>query len=216
MEIELTKGYKALISPEHFECLNSQKWHFDSLGYPACRYKLDKKHYRMHRFIYKIILNQEIDNSIFIDHINNDKLDNRIENLRLSNALENVRNKSKHKDASSQFKGVYKSKNYDFYTVIMKPFKNKPILQAYYKDELHAAHQYNLWVDQFDMKGCIKNDIQIPLDFKLYNKKVKKDNLPKHITKLKSRYRVVIKQKHLGCYKTLEEICIIPTLFCCF
>ena len=34
-----------------------------------------------------------------------------------------------------------------------------------YQKEEHAAHQYNLWVDEFNLKRPRKNDVSIPLDF---------------------------------------------------
>jgi hypothetical protein len=41
-----------------------------------------------------------------IDHINGQRNDNRIGNLRLASRLENMANQSRHRDSTSQFKGV--------------------------------------------------------------------------------------------------------------
>ena len=46
------------------------------------------------------------DESLLIDHIDNNPLNNRIENLRLCNLSENARNANKRVDNSSGYKGV--------------------------------------------------------------------------------------------------------------
>lgn len=65
--------------------------------------------YRAHRVIWEFV-NGELEDSVEIDHINNDRSDNRIENLRIANRCENCQNMAKPSNNTSGIKGVSWSK----------------------------------------------------------------------------------------------------------
>lgn len=100
-EIKLTKGYVAMVDDDDYEYLNQWKWYYHN-GYAVRNKCQNHNSMRMHRIILKIN-----DRNILVDHINRDKLDNRKNNLRQCDAHGNSRNRSKVKNASSIYLGVY-------------------------------------------------------------------------------------------------------------
>ena len=72
------------------------------------------------------------------DHINGDRLDNRKSNLRICTHKENQRNMKMHKDNTSVYKGVSRSREGRWVVKI----GNKYI--ATFKDIVEAAKRYNV------------------------------------------------------------------------
>ena len=70
------------------------------------RVMINYKRYPLHRLIW-IYHNGDIPDGIKIDHINRLREDNCIDNLRLATRSQNQHNRSKSKNNSSGFKGVY-------------------------------------------------------------------------------------------------------------
>lgn len=104
-EIQLTKGYVALIDEADLPIINKYKWHASerknsAIAQTSWRDKITgiKGHLLMHRFL----LNAQTGQSV--DHINGNTLDNRRENIRIATAQENSWN-SKARGVSG-FKGV--------------------------------------------------------------------------------------------------------------
>jgi hypothetical protein len=133
-------------------------------------------------------------------------LDNRRENLRVVTYSENSRNKQKKANLTSKYIGVSKYK-YKWVAGIRHYGKK---ISAYYDKEIHAAHQYNLWIDEFEIKYAIKNDIEIPDDFiKWVPTKEKIENLPIGIERKYNKFRVRIridnKEKNIGLFNTIDE-----------
>ena len=201
MEIETNKGEKILVSIEDYEHLKQFKWtHNNSyiVGY------VNNKSQRIHRYIMiELVGHKELTRHNFIDHINGNKLDNRRENLRIVTVEENNRNKTKRKDTLSKYLGVSK-KNNKYTAQLTLNDQNKSKLYALYEIEEHAAYQYDLWVDQYNIIHAKKNNIEKPDDFIEYVKKDLKE-LPMYIYLENNKYRVRIKNDHIGTYKTLEE-----------
>jgi hypothetical protein len=185
-----------IVSSEDFDILNKYKW---CIGEGYVMGSIDKKMWRIHRYIMIEILNNKED-KIKIDHINSNKLDNRRENLRIVTHSENVRNSSKRKNASSKYFGVSKNNKWSS-TIIIADNK----LYASYDIEEHAAYQYNLWIDKYKIIHAKKNNIEKPLDFIEYIKPDKIDKLPIGVTKCYNKYRVMFKHKDIGRYNTMEE-----------
>jgi AP2 domain. len=99
-EIELSKGYVALVDDDDYEWLMQWSWHF-AKGYAVRNGKNrgDKQIY-MHREVLKVPVGE------FTDHIDGNKLDNRKSNLRRCTYSQNNRNKKLTKANTSGRKGV--------------------------------------------------------------------------------------------------------------
>lgn len=105
-EIELTKGYVAIVDDEDYEWLSRYSWHaVCNMPYAAMRKSKYGKYYYMHRMILEKALGNIAKKHV--DHINHNTLDNRRENLRLCSPSENLRNSKKSDDsATSKYKGT--------------------------------------------------------------------------------------------------------------
>ncbi len=136
-EIQLTKGFITIVDEEDYDNLIKYRWYYSN-GY-ASNYKLGA----LHRFIMNI-KSDEINNrsSIFIDHINGDKLDNRKSNLRICNNSKNSQNRFKTR-GKSKYKGVVWDASHDAWIVRIKPERGPRIYLGLYRDELEAAKAYN-------------------------------------------------------------------------
>jgi hypothetical protein len=78
-----------------------------------------------------------------VDHVDNDKSNNNHENLRWATLSENSRNMKKHKDGSSDFKGVsLEKKSGKWRARILLP--GKPLHLGCFTNEREAAESYNI------------------------------------------------------------------------
>ena len=202
MEIESKKGEKILVSIEDYDHLNQFRWNINR-GYAlGC---VNKNNWRIHRYIMiELCGNKELTRHNFIDHINGNKLDNRRKNLRIVTAAENNRNKIKKNDASSKYLGVSKKRTYYIAQIILND-ENKTILRSSYKIEEHAAYQYNVWIDQYNIIHAKKNNIEKPENFIEYKKKESGKIVSTGIRVTKSGNYSVKYAKHLATFKYLEE-----------
>lgn len=104
-EIELTKGFYAIVDDDDFDELSKYNWSAGTGGYARRRewksdfekrsekyFKHLAKHVMMHRYIIQEIMNLEIPKGSIVDHINGNRLDNRKENLRVILASDNLKN----------------------------------------------------------------------------------------------------------------------------
>jgi ElaB/YqjD/DUF883 family membrane-anchored ribosome-binding protein len=129
-------------------------------------------------------------------------LDNRIENLRFVTASENSFNRSKPENASSQYRGVSKYSRSKLWKVAI----NIPEIghvYAFYKNEQHAAWQYNLWIREYNLEEIVKyNNVETPNNFIKWVSS-------KEFGKKESRKIRVYINKFVGSYiktfKTIEE-----------
>lgn len=126
--IKLTQGKIVLIDSEDFEFLNQWKWYYRD-GY-AVR-NSNRKTIWMHRLI-----NKTPDN-LFTDHINRNTLDNRKINLRSVTVQENNSNRSKMKNNTSGFRGVFYSKDHKKFRAV---FQKKHL--GYFPTALEASKAY--------------------------------------------------------------------------
>lgn len=144
-EIELTKGYKALVNDEDFEYLSQFKWSTDPLGY-AIRYKLVNKkivRIRMHRVILERVLERPLTSDEEPDHIDHNPRNNTRQNLRVSTHQQNMRNRTKVKTpTASRFKGVYRSKGAKKWSAYIKINGKLHFLGQFDNEEL-AAKAYD-------------------------------------------------------------------------
>ena len=137
-QIILASGDIVLVSCEDYDYLNQWKWWLSTPGYARrIDQALEKpKAISMHRVILP-----PPNSSLWIDHINGNKLDNRRSNLRLCTPSQNSTNVSKRKkNASSRFKGVCLAK-YGWQVDIWADCKHYYV--GTFKDEVEAASAYN-------------------------------------------------------------------------
>ena len=192
------------MSPEDFEHLNQYKWYTNCHGY--IKGKVNKKDWLLHRYIKLGIMKVIIPNGYQIDHEDRIRSNNHRDNLRSCSPSENSRNKKKNENRLNKFIGVTKRKtNFEVSIRVNKR------IYAFYDNEIHAAHQYNLWIDEYNLTTAIKNVIEIPKNFIKYESKKNLKKLPKGITynSNKTRFKVNITVDKivncLGTFDALEE-----------
>jgi hypothetical protein len=105
----------------------------DRSGYARIYY--NKTIFLLHRFIMS-----ETNPTVYIDHIDRNKLNNVRSNLKRTTAQENVENKTKQKNKTSKYVGVHKSKRLFAATVKRKEFRYEKL----HKTEEHAARDRDL------------------------------------------------------------------------
>jgi hypothetical protein len=195
-------GY-ALVSKEDYELLNQYKWHKRYDGY-VCG-TINNKKWRLHRYIIIEILKNNINYKNQIDHINRDKLNNKRDNLRIVSNSENSRNKCKQINTSSKYIGVSYIKNKNLWLASINI--NKKTIVARYNNEHHAAYQYNIWCQEYNLNTANLNIIPYSylINFKLYKIKDKLNNLPTNIYFHQNKYQLIINNKYIGIYNTLKE-----------
>ncbi len=142
MEIELSKGKKAIIDDEDYVLVSRHKWHahgeVDRFYAKTNIYYRDRKKelLGMHR----LILGAKDDEHV--DHINNNGLDNRKCNLRICTNQQNHFNMKPQEDCASQYKGVcWCKRRKRWYARIKLNYKNKWL--GYFDNEADAAKAYN-------------------------------------------------------------------------
>jgi hypothetical protein len=199
----------AIVSEEDYEHLSQFKW-FKNNNYVNS--EINNKVWNLHRYIMIQILGNELISKNLIDHINNKPLDNTRENLRIVTHSENARNRKKKKNTTSQYFNVSKKDEKWWKTYIRI---NDKSISAYYINEIHAAHQYNLWVKEYDLKTAKINEIEEPHDFVPWVARKKKDSdLPTGIVryngdKFMVKINIEKKQIVIGIYDNLEEAILI-------
>jgi hypothetical protein len=142
--IPLTKGLRAIVSPEDYDRLASCKWH-------AARHQrvfyaqtgTGRKGVRkrclvmMHRAV------MGVEDERVVDHQNHNGLDNRRTNLRIATWAENCWNKRKTSiNSSSQYKGVMWDKRRSKWQAQIG-HNGKKIFIGYFDDEESAARAYD-------------------------------------------------------------------------
>lgn len=142
--IPLTQGKSTLVDDEDYEKLNKHKWYAhleNKIWYAVRDIKLDdgkRTIIRLHREIVNVLSGKDV------DHINHDGLDNRKCNLRICTRSQNISHQRKHKNNTSDFRGVYwykKKQKWMAYITI----ERKRITIGYFDDKVEAGHI----VDQF-------------------------------------------------------------------
>lgn len=135
VEIELTKGYYALIDKEDYHLIVGSSWHYCN-GYAVSTPRLNENK----KFMHRVILGLE-DKTLVVDHINGNKLDNRRSNLRICTQSQNRRNTKYHTDSAVQYKGVCISKSGKFKATIAVNYKQHHI--GYFNTAMEAAKAYD-------------------------------------------------------------------------
>lgn len=106
IEIELSKGFKAIIDDEDLEKVSICSWHFDR--YAKSNIWLPKERKNKAVYMHRIIM--DAPKGMDVDHINGNKLDNRKANLRVCTRSDNLHN-SPNKSPKSKLQGAYRELN---------------------------------------------------------------------------------------------------------
>lgn len=147
-EIELTKGYKALVDDEDYSAVNEYTWYvFFSASniYAKTFIKLEnnkRKSLFMHQLVYELS-GQIASNSHHIDHKDCNGLNNCRTNIRQASYQNNQANSRKMSKSSSVYKGVSFSKTRNKWEAYIKVNKIK-INLGRFSDEREAANSYNI------------------------------------------------------------------------
>lgn len=188
MEIKLGGKNKGvtLVSTEDYEIVSKYKWYLDKNGYVIG--KVNKKSYKLHRFIMKPNKNEQV------DHIHGNKLDNRRENLRNSTSAKNGENKGKRNNAKSQYFGVSLSRK-----KYRSSIKHDGVIHqlGFYNTEIEAAEKRDIYIvhnnlDHFRLNFPDKKD-----DYK--NMAYEYNTISKQNKQKTSKYLGVYKQNSYFC-----------------
>ena len=124
-----------LVSPSDYKHLSQFNWNINTRGY-ANAY-IDGRTWLIHRYICQVRKKCNIEDKI-IDHINNNPLDNTRGNLRCTNFYGNNINRSKAKDMTSKYIGVYYNKEKQKWKSAIT-VNGVKIFIGYYDKEIDAA-----------------------------------------------------------------------------
>lgn len=137
-EIQLTRGYVALVDDEDFERVNAIKWHAqpNHAGIVYASANIRHTRLKMHRFILGT------HDGLQVDHIDGDGLNNRRSNLRECLTIHNNWNTRKWRNGKSQFKGAWYDKRDEVWrSGIM--CNGKKLYLGTFHNELDAARAYD-------------------------------------------------------------------------
>lgn len=95
----------------------------------------------VHQLVWQAFMG-DIPHGMNIDHINRNTFDNRLENLRIAHIHQNRRNRTKKKNASSQYTGVVWNKTAKKFQVALR-VNGKKRYFGYFSDEKEAALAYD-------------------------------------------------------------------------
>lgn len=137
VEVPLTKGKVALISPEDYEEISKHKWSYLEGGYAVRNQRENGKSNTIYMHRQLLGFPEGYD----VDHINHNTLDNTRENLRLCSPSENAANQTKRNSNTSGFKGVHFFKR-DGTWQAQITFQNKKIHLGYFTTPEEASKVY--------------------------------------------------------------------------
>lgn len=159
-EMELTRGMKALVDDDDFECLNQWKWKASKFGkkWYACRsvhigppgvVHSKEGTVLMHRAILKLT-----DPKVKTDHRDGNGLNNQKNNLRCASYAQNAQNRKKRDGGSSSFKGVYRNKKS---WVAQIKCNSEHIHIGSYSSEVTAARAYDSFARSLHGEFAVTN-----------------------------------------------------------
>jgi hypothetical protein len=116
--ISLTQGYESVVDSW---AVVTGKWCVDKspkkvIPY-ACRCDVCSNHKKIKIYLHRLIIEQtgiEIPKGSHVDHINRDSLDNRLENLRVVTPTKNAQNRTKQRNNTTGYKGVFKTTGHTY------------------------------------------------------------------------------------------------------
>lgn len=176
------------------------------LNHNYARIRVNHIQYLLHRYIYyHFYKNIEIKGEI-VDHKDRDKLNNCIDNLRVLTATDNAYNRSKSKNASSQYYGVCYNKTKNIWECQFTI--NKKVVKYAYRIESHGAYHHDLLVEEYKLEHIAPmNNIEKPDGFILNNRKRRIHNLylPVGVNKYGKKYYYKLQNKQYYGFDTPQE-----------
>lgn len=136
-EIGLTRGKVTFVDDEDYENLCRWKWHIviGNGGVARAATKINGRQTLMHRYLLNVT-----DKNILVDHKDRDSLNNQKSNLRKSTISQNSANRTKVRNSTSKYLGVYLDKT-KWRSSLKK--NQKTIHLGTYFSETDAAKAYN-------------------------------------------------------------------------
>ncbi len=143
-EIQLTKGYIALVDDEDYERVNQYKWYAKThkkkntvyAGH-VFRDKNKRKEKQLHRFILNLT-----DSKVLVDHVDRNGLNNQKYNLRTCTKAQNAKNIGILPTNTSGYTGIHFDKCSNKWRAGMK-INNKRIYIGIFTDKKDAIIAYN-------------------------------------------------------------------------
>ncbi len=227
-EIQLTKGYVALVDDEDFEMVSQFKWQAqvcENTTYAIRSIKKDDgstSTQRMHRFIMGVT-----DPNVQVDHRCQNGLDNQKHNLRIATQSQNNKNRRVSKNNTSGYKGVHFDRKMGKFRATYR-FSGKSISAGHFDCPMEAARHYNQCARDNGEGFELLNDVEpifptiehITLRAKQANDT--RERTKKYLQELANgfytvkyhgvtfdrnsgKWRVILKKKQIGAYITQSE-----------
>lgn len=181
VKIVLNNGLTCLCSKEDFNHLSQYKWRV-TMDKKYATTKIDGKYVLMHR----LLLNDQLNEHLYVDHINNNGFDNRRSNIRVCTPAENSLNRRKRTNVTSKYLGVSYTSKRKKYSVSIRA-NGKTIRLGVCENEVDAAQLFDIWtIKQDDYKDGFRK-LNFPENEKDYmngtitiNRNLKKPKLSKY------------------------------------
>jgi len=191
---------RVIVDLNELDTLLKYKWYIGSDNYARSNSTIGL----MHRLI--IGCN---DKSIYVDHINHDRLDNRKSNLRIVTPQQNCWNSASFK-GKSKFKGVDIIKNGKYVYYMARGCLNDQFIRiGTYQTELEAAYAHNLWIIEhfgdYANTNKFTNEEWAELQTKMPLKTLYEHN-KEHAT---SKYKYITRDKRYNCWvyeRTINKV----------
>lgn len=152
--IPLTKGYDAIVDAEDYSDVARFKWTalVAKSGIIYAYRRENRKTIYLHRYI------MQPSAGLVVDHANHNGLDNRRKNLRVTTHSNNHFNSRARRNAGSQYKGLYWSKQKGKWHVRAIDRDGKSHHGGFFEEELVAAEAYkNLAIKLQGEFACVKH-----------------------------------------------------------
>jgi hypothetical protein len=165
--------------------------------------------YLLHRYIYYDLSGKIPTPNTIIDHRDHNKLNDKLENLTETTYSVNASNRTKKENGASKYRGV--SASHGCWSCSLK--YNNVFYSFRYKDESHAAYHYDLLIKELKLEYSHPiNHIEMPTDFIIKSKFVRKYDLPKNIhhtgSKFSCQFKGKLKDKSKYAFISIEEAVI--------
>ena len=170
----------------------------DNSGNGYCCVRWGNKKYKMHRILYSLYHEIDVDCSLVIDHIDGNRINNTKDNLRLISQRENTQNRVKHRNGKLQGASRQKSGKWQALIVI----RGRKISLGYYDTQIEAHQAY---LQACEMVDKTIQEIKQYFGVAQFTSKIKGVCFDKAEKKWRAQATINGKQKYLGLFTTENE-----------